>query len=70
MISPVKTELEIEEDKYLYPIMESIKTHEVFEIIIPFNTKKEVFSDLIGSFPHKSSRGNLNVMVVYDFESM
>ena len=69
MISIVKSELDIEEDKYLYLIMESVKTHEVCATIIPSNTKKKCFNELTGSFPHKYSHGNLYGMVVYDFDS-
>ena len=69
MISPVKYELEIEEDKDFYPIMENVKTHKVCTEIIPFNTKRKVFSDLKGAFLHKSRRRNLYVMVIYGFGS-
>ena len=46
-----------------------MKTHELCSKIIPFNTKIKGFSDITGAFPHKSSRGNLCVMVMYDYES-
>ena len=64
----MKSKLGIEEDKYFHPILESVKTHEVCATIIPFNNKRKGFSDLTGAFPHNSSRGNLYVIVVYDFD--
>ena len=65
----MKTELDIYEDKYFYPIMEGVKTHLICVNIIPFNTNKKGFSDITVSFPHKLICGNLYVMVVYDFDS-
>ena len=53
IISPMKYELDIEEDKYFYPIMDSVKTHKVSKKIIPFNTESKCFNELIGAFPHK-----------------
>ena len=44
-------------------------THELCATIIPFNIKIKGFSDLTGIFPHKSSRGNLYAMVMYDHDS-
>ena len=41
LTKPVKTELDIQEDKYFYPIMESVKKHKVCTTIIPFNTKRK-----------------------------
>ena len=46
-----------------------MKTYELCVTIISFNIKIKVFSDLTGAFPHKSSRGNLYVMVMYDYDS-
>ena len=65
----VKSEKEIEEDKYFYPDIEKIKTHELRATIIPFNINREGFSDLNGAFPHKSSWRNLCVMIMYDYDS-
>ena len=63
--NPVKTELEIEEDKYFYPDTETAKTHEFCTPIIVFNIKIKGFSDLTGAYPHNSSRENLYAMVMY-----
>lgn len=49
--------------------METVNTHEVCATIIPFNTNIHGFNDLTGAFPHKARRGNLYVMVVYDYDS-
>ena len=65
MISPVKSEWEIEEDKDFYPIIENLKTHEVGATIIKFNTKRKGSSDITGAFTHTSIHGNLYVMVIY-----
>ena len=37
--------------------------------IITFNIKRKGFSDLTSVFLHKSSRGNLYAMVMYDYDS-
>ena len=36
---------------------------------MPLNLKRKGFSDLTSASPHKSSRGNLYVMVMYDYDS-
>ena len=64
----IKSEVGVEEDRSFYPDTESVKTHEIFATIIPFNLKITGFSDLTGAFPYKSSRGNLYVMVMYDYD--
>ena len=43
-------------------------TNELCETIIHFNINRKCFSDLTGDFPHKSRRGNLYVMVMYDYD--
>ena len=65
----VKSEVEVEEDSNFYPDSETVKTHEMCATIIPFNINRKVFGDLTGALPHKSSRGNLYVMVLYDYYS-
>ena len=64
----MKLEVEVEEDSNFYPDAESVKTHEMCATIIPFNIKRNGFSDFTGAFPHKSSMGNLYVMVMYDYD--
>ena len=44
-----------------------MKTHEVCATITPLNIKRKGFSDLTGAFPHKSIRGIVYVMVMYDY---
>ena len=51
------------------PDIEIVKTHEFYATIIPFNMNRKVLSNLNGSLSHKSSRGNLDVMVIYDYDS-
>ena len=53
----VKSEVEVEKDSNFYPDAESVKTHEMCATIIPFNIKRNGFSDITGNFLHKSSRG-------------
>ena len=65
----VKSEVEVEEDSNFYLDAETVKTHELCATKINFNFKRDLFSDLNGPFPHKSSRGNLYVMVLYDYDS-
>ena len=61
--------MEVDEDRHFYPDAEIVKKHEIFPTIISFNLKINGFSDLTGAFPHKSIRGNLYVMVMYDCDS-
>ena len=65
----VKSELVFEEDRYFYPDIETVNTHELCANIIPFNIKIKGFNDLTGAFPHNSSRGNLYFIVLYDYDS-
>ena len=44
-------------------------TRELCATIVPFNIKRKGFSDTTSALPHKSSRGNLYVMVIYDYDS-
>ena len=62
-------ELEIEEDVTFYLDKETVKTHELCAKTILFNIKIKGFSNRTGAFPHKSSRVNLYVMLVYDYDS-
>ena len=45
-----------------------MNTHEMYEKITPFNLRRKGLSDLTGDLPHKSSIGNLYVMVLYDYD--
>ena len=65
----VKSEVEVEEYRKFYPDTESVKTHDLCSTIIPFNINIKCFSGITGAFPHKSSRINLYVMVMYDYDS-
>ena len=46
-----------------------MKTHELCTTIVIFNMKRKGFSNLTGAFHNKSSRGNLFVTVLYDYDS-
>ena len=66
----VKSEGEVEEDRYFYPDTEILKTRDICTTIIPFNLKRKVFSDITDAFPHKSIRVNLHVkMMIHDYDS-
>ena len=65
----VKSEGVVEEDINFYPDAETLKTRELCATIIHFNIKRKGFSDLTGALPHKSIRGNLYVIVMYDYDS-
>ena len=65
----VKSELDVEEDKYFYPYIETLNTHDLFAKIIPFNIKIKGFSNLSRFFPNKSSRVNVYVMFLYEYDS-
>ena len=66
---PVTSEVEVEEDRDFYPESETVKAHELCATIGPFSLNRKGFSDITGAFPHKSSRGHLYVMVLYDYDS-
>ena len=59
----------VKEDKDFYPDIKTVKTHDLCATIIQFNIKRKGFNNLTGDFPHKSSRGSLYVMVLYDYDS-
>ena len=52
----LKSELEIEEDKYFHPDIWTVNTHELCATIAPFNIKRKGFRYLTEVFPHKSIR--------------
>ena len=45
------------------------KSYEYTSSLIPFNAKEIAYSDLIGRFLHKSSRGNQYLLLLYDYDS-
>ena len=45
------------------------KTYENAAMVYPMKPKLLTYSDQIGWFPHRSSRGNEYVMVMYDYDS-
>ena len=49
------------------PLNPQTKTQECYTLIQPFN--HQAYSDLTGKYPHKSSRGNQYILVVYDHDS-
>jgi len=47
----------------------NVKTHDAIAAIVPFTTKNTTYQDLTGRFPHKSTRGNEYILIVYDHDS-
>jgi hypothetical protein len=47
----------------------NVKSFEACAQIIPFVTKNTAYHDLTGRFPHRSSRGNEYLLIVYDHDS-
>ena len=65
----VKSEVVVEEDRDFNADTETVKIHELCPTIIPLNVDRKGLSDITGVFPHKSSRRNLYVMVMYNYGS-
>jgi hypothetical protein len=47
----------------------NIKTYETCAALVPFTTRNLAYHDLTGRFPHRSTRGNQYLLIVYDFDS-
>ena len=45
------------------------KVYECISCIIQFSEKESSYIDLTGRFPHKSSRGNQYLLLLYDSDS-
>ena len=43
--------------------------YECISCIVQFSEKETSYIDLTGKFPHKSSRGNQYLLLLYDFDS-
>ena len=61
--------MDIEEDRNFYPDKETVKTHELCATVGPINMKRKGFRNITGALTHKSSRVNMYVMVIYDYNS-
>jgi hypothetical protein len=60
---------ETDEDHFPLPDMPNVKTFEACAMLIPFTAKNTAYHDLTGQFPHRSSRGNEYLIVVYNHDS-
>jgi hypothetical protein len=58
----------LSEDEDFAPAPSSTKTFDVCGTIIPFVATRTGYHDLTGAFPHKSSRGNQYIFVLYDYD--
>jgi hypothetical protein len=45
------------------------KTYEYASVVLPLDPKLKTYLDLTGRFPHRSSRGNEYIYVLYDFDA-
>jgi hypothetical protein len=65
-----KIEIENDDDAF-FPIADkpNVKTFAACAQIVPFIVKNAAYHDLTGRFPHRSSRGNECLLVVYDHDS-
>ena len=61
--------VDIDEDFFPTSDMPNTRTHDVLALIQPFKETRRAYSDQTGKFPHKSSRGNQYIMIVYDYDS-
>jgi hypothetical protein len=59
------------DDKDFFPLSDTPnkKTFNACASIEPFIAKQRAYHDLTGRFPHRSSRGNEYILVVYDYDS-
>ena len=46
-----------------------MRTNDCCAMVVPFQETTKAYMDSTGRFPHKSTRGNEYVMVVYDYDS-
>jgi hypothetical protein len=58
-----------EDDFFPLPDTPNIKSFSACAQIVPFVAKHTAYHDLTGRFPHRSSRGNEYLLVVYDHDS-
>jgi hypothetical protein len=47
----------------------NVKTFDACASLVPFVAKHTAYHDLTGRFPHRSSRGNEYLLIVYDYDS-
>jgi hypothetical protein len=57
------------ENHFPSPDSPNNKSYQASAKLIEFNTKNTGYSDLTGHFPHKSSRGNQYLLIIYDYDS-
>jgi hypothetical protein len=58
-----------DDDFFPLPDTPNIKSYLACAQIVPFVAKNTAYHDLTGRFPHRSSRGNEYLLVVYDYDS-
>jgi hypothetical protein len=70
-LQSTKTTIATDDEDDFFPTSEThnIKTFEACAAIVPFVAKNTAYHDLTGRFPHRSSRGNEYLLVVYDHDS-
>jgi hypothetical protein len=63
------TSSEDDDNFFPSPDIPNVKTFEACAQVVPFVAKNTAYHDLTGRFPHRSSRGNEYLLIVYDYDS-
>jgi hypothetical protein len=58
-----------DDDFFPSPDSPNTKTYSACATIEPFEAQHKAYHDLTGRFPHRSSRGNEYILIVYDYDS-
>jgi hypothetical protein len=67
--TPPKDDNNENNDFFPLPDKPNVKTFEACAMITPFVAKNTAYHDLTGRFPHRSSRGNEYLLIIYDYDS-
>jgi hypothetical protein len=65
-IRSTKERLLEQEDEDITPFVSGEKTHLVFAVVID---QGQIYTDLTGSFPTRSSKDNNNLMICYSYDA-
>jgi hypothetical protein len=61
-----KPKLIAQDDEYIIPLVSEEKTHLVFAVVLDH---RQVYTDLTGAFPTRSSKGNNGLMICYSYDA-
>jgi hypothetical protein len=70
-LQSTKKPLQTLDDNDFFPLPDSPneKTYSACTTIEPFEAKHKAYHDLTGRFPHRPSRGNEYILIIYDYDS-